>query len=138
MLTNWPERSSTCSFLSQACTACCARSGSDATYRLEMGTRLAAASRANLYQFWAYRIAEHLNAQLADRAPRGGEPGLVKGIFKAVERKVLRARVVECVFEDPKGGTTKSSASTPSARARAHGTLGHSAARPGTAANCKA
>jgi cytoplasmic iron level regulating protein YaaA (DUF328/UPF0246 family) len=37
--------------------------------------------------------------------------------FKAVDRKVLKARVIECVFEDYKGGTTRSSASLPSARA---------------------
>ena len=76
-------------------------------YRLEMGTRLATASGANLYQFWGARIAEHLNAQLADESAPVVVNLASQEYFKAVERKVLRARVVECVFEDLKGGSYK-------------------------------
>ncbi|MCK6416539.1 MAG: peroxide stress protein YaaA [Giesbergeria sp.] len=76
-------------------------------YRLEMGTRLATSAGANLYQFWGDRLAEHLNQRLAD------DPAPVllnlasQEYFKAVDRKVLRPRVVECVFEDWKGGAWK-------------------------------
>lgn len=76
-------------------------------YRLEMGTRLHTAAGSNLYQFWGARIAEYLHAQLqADSTP------VVVNLasqeyFKAVDRKVLKARVIECVFEDYKGGTYK-------------------------------
>lgn len=76
-------------------------------YRLEMGTRLATERGANLYQFWGGTIAEALNAALqADQTPV-----LVnlasQEYFKSVDRKVLKARVVECVFEDWKGGRYK-------------------------------
>jgi len=76
-------------------------------YRLEMGTRLATPAGANLYQFWGDRLAEHLNQRLADDPA----PMLLnlasQEYFKAVDRKALRPRVVECVFEDWKGGSWK-------------------------------
>ncbi len=73
-------------------------------YRLEMGTRLATDRGYNLYQFWGARIAEYLNRRLAaDRTP------VVINLasqeyFKAVDRKVLKGRVVDCVFEEGKAG----------------------------------
>ena len=76
-------------------------------YRLEMGTRLATPAGPNMYQFWGDRLAEHLNQRLA------GDPAPVllnlasQEYFKAVDRKALRPRVVECVFEDWKGGSWK-------------------------------
>lgn len=76
-------------------------------YRLEMGTRLATDAGSNLYQYWGSRIAEHLNKRLrADTTP------VVVNLasqeyFKVVDTKALKARVVECVFEDWKGGAYK-------------------------------
>jgi cytoplasmic iron level regulating protein YaaA (DUF328/UPF0246 family) len=76
-------------------------------YRLEMGTALTNLRGKNLYQFWGVRIAQHLNAQLAkDKTP------VVINLasqeyFKAVDQKVLKARVIECVFEEYKGGKYK-------------------------------
>jgi cytoplasmic iron level regulating protein YaaA (DUF328/UPF0246 family) len=76
-------------------------------YRLEMGTALTNLRGKNLYQFWGSSIAQHLNAQLAkDKSP------VVINLasqeyFKAVDQKVLKARVIECVFEDYKGGKYK-------------------------------
>ena len=76
-------------------------------YRLEMGTRLATAHGDNLYQFWGSRISDYLNRRLAaDKSP------VVVNLasqeyFKAVDRKVLRARVIDCVFEEGKGGHYK-------------------------------
>jgi cytoplasmic iron level regulating protein YaaA (DUF328/UPF0246 family) len=76
-------------------------------YRLEMGTRLATERGSNLYQFWGPRIADYLNQRLA------GEPAPTvvnlasQEYFKAVDRKVLQARVIDCVFEDYKGGQYK-------------------------------
>jgi cytoplasmic iron level regulating protein YaaA (DUF328/UPF0246 family) len=76
-------------------------------YRLEMGTRLETGQGANLYQFWGARIADYLNRRLAgDKAP------IVVNLasqeyFKSVDRKVLKARVIDCVFEDYKGGQYK-------------------------------
>jgi cytoplasmic iron level regulating protein YaaA (DUF328/UPF0246 family) len=76
-------------------------------YRLEMGTALATPRGKNLYQFWGPRIAEHLNERLAaDKSPV-----LVnlasEEYFKAVDLKVLKARVVTCVFEEKKPGGWK-------------------------------
>ena len=76
-------------------------------YRLEMGTRLATPQGSNLYQFWGSSIAQHLIQRLrADTSP------VVVNLasqeyFKAVDRKTLKAPVVECVFEDYKGGAYK-------------------------------
>lgn len=76
-------------------------------YRLEMGTALPVGEARNLYQYWGGEIAAHLNRELAaDRTP------VVVNLasqeyFKAVDRKVLKARVVECVFEEWKGGGWK-------------------------------
>jgi uncharacterized protein len=76
-------------------------------YRLEMGTSLATANGKNLYQFWGTQIAEYLNQRLrADISPV-----LVNlasnEYFKAVDTRALKARVVECVFQEGKGGQYK-------------------------------
>lgn len=76
-------------------------------YRLEMGTALATPRGKNLYEFWGDTIAEYLNARLAaDKTP------LIVNLasqeyFKAAQRKLLEARVIDCVFEDWKGGKYK-------------------------------
>ena len=76
-------------------------------YRLEMGTRLATARGDSLYAFWGTRIADYLNQRQQGQA----QPVLVnlasQEYFKAVDRRRLRARVVECVFEDEKAGQYK-------------------------------
>ncbi len=76
-------------------------------YRLEMGTRLANAHGDDLYAFWGRRIADYLQTRLAADAT----PVLVnlasQEYFKAVAPKALKARVVDCVFEDFKGGQYK-------------------------------
>jgi cytoplasmic iron level regulating protein YaaA (DUF328/UPF0246 family) len=76
-------------------------------YRLEMGTQLANAHGKNLYAFWGAQIAEHLNGKLQkDRSPVVVNLASVE-YFKAVDLKALKARVVDCVFEDYKGGKYK-------------------------------
>jgi cytoplasmic iron level regulating protein YaaA (DUF328/UPF0246 family) len=76
-------------------------------YRLEMGTTLTVGKARNLYQFWGAQIAQHLNERLAaDRTP------VVVNLasqeyFKAVDRKALKARVIDCVFEEYKAGQYK-------------------------------
>ncbi len=76
-------------------------------YRLEMGTKMATERGANLYQFWGSRIAGHLNERLA-----GDKTPVIVNLasqeyFKSVDRKALKARVIECVFEEGKGGQYK-------------------------------
>jgi len=76
-------------------------------YRLEMGTQLVNARGKNLYAFWGSQIAEHLNSRLKkDAAPVIVNLASVE-YFKAVDLKALKARVVECVFEDYKSGKYK-------------------------------
>lgn len=76
-------------------------------YRLEMGTALKVGDTPNLYRYWGSRIAEHLNGELAaDKTP------VVINLasqeyFKSVDLKALKARVVECVFEERKGSSWK-------------------------------
>jgi len=76
-------------------------------YRLEMGTALKVGATPNLYRYWGGRIAENLNRQLAaDKTP------VVINLasqeyFKAVDLGVLKARVIECVFEEWKPGGYK-------------------------------
>jgi len=76
-------------------------------YRLEMGTTLKHGKKNNLYQFWGSQIADYLNQQLAGQK----DPVIVnlasQEYFKSVDRKVLQARVVECVFQDFKNGQYK-------------------------------
>lgn len=76
-------------------------------YRLEMGTRLATPRGKDLYEFWGDTIAAYLNARLAG----DDEPVVVnlasQEYFRAADRPALAARVVECVFEDFKGGRYK-------------------------------
>lgn len=70
-------------------------------YRLEMGTRLETPRGRNLYAFWNRTIADYLNERLSEAG--GGRVILnlaSEEYFKSVDRKVLDARVVQCVFED--------------------------------------
>jgi cytoplasmic iron level regulating protein YaaA (DUF328/UPF0246 family) len=72
-----------------------------------MGTALQTPKGTSLYQFWGSQIAEHLNTRLSENK----EPTIVnlasQEYFKVVDRKTLNARIVECVFEDYKGGKYK-------------------------------
>ena len=79
-------------------------------YRLEMGTQLANGHGKDLYAFWGSRISNYLNQRaMADRTP------VVINLasqeyFRAVDRKALKARVVECVFEEWKAQPGKAGA----------------------------
>jgi cytoplasmic iron level regulating protein YaaA (DUF328/UPF0246 family) len=82
-------------------------------YRLEMGTRLATRKGGTLYDFWGDTIAPYLNERLAEpvNTKRKPEPLVLnlasQEYFKAVDLKALRARVVQCVFQDYKNGNWK-------------------------------
>jgi uncharacterized protein len=73
-------------------------------YRLEMGSALATkidkTTHKNLYGFWGNQITEHLNERLA-----ASKSDIVVNLasqeyFKSVKVSALKARVIECVFED--------------------------------------
>ena len=73
-------------------------------YRLEMGTRLRTDAGVNLYQFWGTRIADYLNQRLAAEKTSIVVNLASQEYFKAVDRTALQARVIDCVFEEYKGG----------------------------------
>jgi cytoplasmic iron level regulating protein YaaA (DUF328/UPF0246 family) len=76
-------------------------------YRLEMGTRLATPKGKNLYEYWGSTIAGYLNERQAGQKA----PVIVnlasEEYFKSVDLKTLKARVVQCVFQDWKNGAWK-------------------------------
>lgn len=80
-------------------------------YRLEMGTRLPNDRGANLYAWWGSSIAQYLNQHLALHSATSQPPVVLhlasEEYFKAVDLKTLKARVVQCVFQDFKSGTWK-------------------------------
>ena len=80
-------------------------------YRLEMGTSLKVGRPDNLYQYWGKTIAPHLDERLRAQEEADAQLGgaIVVNLasqeyFKAVNPKLLKARVVECVFEDASSG----------------------------------
>lgn len=76
-------------------------------YRLEMGTTLPNENGKNLYEFWGDTVSKYLNKlQKLDKNP------VVINLasqeyFKVVDKKALKARVIECVFEEHKNGAYK-------------------------------
>jgi len=76
-------------------------------YRLEMGTALQTLKGRDLYAYWGDTVAELINERQA------GEPSPLVVNLASVEysrvalRKALRARVIDCVFEDWKDGRYK-------------------------------
>ncbi len=80
-------------------------------YRLEMGSALATkigkTVHKNLYGFWGTQITEHLNERLAESHSDVIVNLASQEYFKSVKTDALKARVVECVFEDEKNGKFK-------------------------------
>lgn len=76
-------------------------------YRLEMGTAVATERGRNLYDWWGDTVAAHLNQrQRGERAPV--IVNLASQEYSRVAlRPALKARVVECVFEEGQGGKYK-------------------------------
>ena len=104
-------------------------------YRLEMGTGLATGRGNSLYAWWGATVAAHINKLQA----REREPVVInlasQEYFKVTQakvgrEKVLRARVVECVFEEWKDGDYKIISFFAKARPRHDGAPRDRAARP--------
>lgn len=76
-------------------------------YRLEMGTRLGNPAGKDLYAFWGEDITRALNAELPGAGPAVLVNLASEEYFKAVKPKLLKARIVQCVFEDWKSGRYK-------------------------------
>lgn len=73
-------------------------------YRLEMGIKLETPGAENLYRFWGNRITEKLNEALTAMK----KPVLVNlassEYFKAINTKILNARVINIEFFENKNG----------------------------------
>ncbi|UHL66303.1 peroxide stress protein YaaA [Paralcaligenes sp. KSB-10] len=84
-------------------------------YRLEMGTRLPTDKGTTLYSYWGASIAEYLNKRLVaqqDAEAAQGKAAVLLNLaseeyFKSIDLKVLKATVVQCVFQDYKNDAWK-------------------------------
>lgn len=80
-------------------------------YRLEMGTSLANARGSSLYAYWGDALAQHINQQMhSDPSPvivNLASQEYFKAVQPTPSNRWLKARVVECVFEDWKSGQYK-------------------------------
>lgn len=77
-------------------------------YRLEMGTALATPRGKDLYAWWGDAVADYLNRRLADEATPVVVNLASQEYARAALRHALKARVVECVFEEvPAGGAPR-------------------------------
>ncbi|MDE2398295.1 MAG: peroxide stress protein YaaA [Burkholderiales bacterium] len=76
-------------------------------YRLEMGSALRTRRGKDLYAYWGDHLAAHLNQRLAgEAAPVVVNLASVE-YARAALRPALKARVVDCAFEDWKDGRYK-------------------------------
>jgi uncharacterized protein len=76
-------------------------------YRLEMGTTLRIGAARNLYQFWGTRLAETLNREAAAQTTPVVVNLASQEYARAVDRRALKARVIDCVFEEWRGSAYK-------------------------------
>ncbi len=76
-------------------------------YRLEMGVRIKTRRGASLYDFWGARIAEALDADLADHKDKVIVNCASTEYFSAVDRTALKASVVSCRFLEEKDGEAR-------------------------------
>ena len=72
-------------------------------HRLEIATRLSGPWGKNLYEFWADRITQRINAELEES---NGAPVLVNlasnEYFKVLQRKRLKAKIITIQFKEKK------------------------------------
>lgn len=76
-------------------------------YRLEMGTALATQRGKDLYAYWGDKVAGYLNERLADSKASVIVNLASVEYARVALRKTLAARVIDCQFEDCKGGGYK-------------------------------
>jgi cytoplasmic iron level regulating protein YaaA (DUF328/UPF0246 family) len=77
-------------------------------YRLEMGTRMANPRGKSLYEFWGARIADQLNADLADHSDLTVVNLASNEYFKAVDVRILGRKVIAAKFLNMKDGEARS------------------------------
>jgi uncharacterized protein len=76
-------------------------------YRLEMGTRIKTRRGETLYDYWGSDIAKTLNAGLEQSGSRTLINLASNEYFKAVDKKVLQADIVDVSFKEEKDGKSR-------------------------------
>lgn len=76
-------------------------------YRLEMGTRLAFDDYTTLYNYWADKIARLVNRDLKNQGDKVLINLASQEYFRAIDRKALKARIVDVEFLDFKNDKYK-------------------------------
>jgi cytoplasmic iron level regulating protein YaaA (DUF328/UPF0246 family) len=77
-------------------------------YRLEMGTSWAVSPKTkNLYAFWGSKLAAFLNDEMKEAKQEVIINLASTEYFKAIDRKVLKSKVITPVFKEFKNGTYK-------------------------------
>ncbi|SHJ50863.1 hypothetical protein SAMN04488028_101342 [Reichenbachiella agariperforans] len=76
-------------------------------YRLEMGTRLVFDQHKNLYSYWDDKIVKMLHKDLKAQDDNVVINLASNEYFKAVDRKSLKAQVIDTEFKDHKNGQYK-------------------------------
>jgi cytoplasmic iron level regulating protein YaaA (DUF328/UPF0246 family) len=77
-------------------------------YRLEMGTKMLNGRGKSLYDFWGARIADRLNADVADHTDTTVVNLASNEYFKAVDAKALGQAVIGAKFLNVKNGEARS------------------------------
>ena len=72
-------------------------------YRLEMGTKLGNTQGSNLYDYWGSGISEILNEDEEEMIVNLAS----NEYFKAIDKKNLKAQMLDIVFKEKKNGTYK-------------------------------
>jgi len=76
-------------------------------YRLEMGTRLENKKGTNLYHFWGDTISKALNKELKSQGSDTIVNLASNEYYKAVDKKKLKAKVIDIDFREEKDGELK-------------------------------
>ncbi len=76
-------------------------------YRLEMGVRIKTKRGLSLYDFWGSRVAQVLDAAMADHKERTVINCASQEYFGAVDRAALKGSVVSCRFLEEKDGEAR-------------------------------
>ena len=69
-------------------------------YRLEMGVKLVNSRGKDLYAYWQDKVTSALNERLVQEKTPVVINLASEEYFKAVDTQALKARVVQCVFEE--------------------------------------
>ena len=76
-------------------------------YRLEMGTKMTANRKSDLYKFWGDKLTEDLNESLENHSEKAIINLASDEYFSALNPKKLKARIIKCQFKEERNGKLK-------------------------------